>query len=187
MSIVRTIVRNLLGHKEDNISRWRRLGARIGQGVFIGFDCAIDEGFAPLLTIEDGAVISARTLIMLHDSAMNNVCGAPIKVGRVIVGSNSYVGVNSTILCGVRIGEKAIVGAGSVVTRDIPDETVAFGCPAVVRGTLREFHHDFLAAAANSSRYKYWDIMPWRNRLEHMSRGEIETSLAVFMAQFSGE
>lgn len=56
------------------------MGATIGRDVFIGLDTVIDEGFAPLLTIEDGAVISARTFIVLHDSAFNNTCGLPIKV-----------------------------------------------------------------------------------------------------------
>lgn len=161
------------------------MGATIGRDVFIGLDTVIDEGFAPLLTIEDGAVISARTFIILHDSAFNNTCGLPIKVGRVTIKQQAYIGVNSTILCGVTIGRRAIVGAGSVVIKDVPDETVVFGCPAVVRGTLDEFRSRFELAMAHPSRYKYWDILPWRDRKQTMAPEEIEASYQAFMHRFT--
>lgn len=159
--------------REDKVSTWRALGATIGEGVFIGANVVIDEGFAPLLTIEDGVVISDRVVIMLHDSALNNVCGLPIKVGRVTLSKNAYVGVNATILCGVTIGQRALVGAGSVVVKDIPDETVAFGCPAQVQGTLKDFRERFEAAMTVSKRFAYWDIVPWRERSQVMTPHQI--------------
>jgi acetyltransferase-like isoleucine patch superfamily enzyme len=52
------------------------------------------------------------------------------------IGAGAQIGVNVTILPYVRIGAGALVGAGSTVTRDLPDGCVAYGSPAVVRGSV---------------------------------------------------
>lgn len=185
----RRILRKLLVKLlyEDKISNWRNMGVTIGSNVFIGSDATVDQRFASLLTIEDGVVISARTVIMLHDSAFNNVCSLPVKVGRVLIKQQAYIGVNSTILCGVTVGRRAIVGAGSVVTKDVPDETVAFGCPAVVQGTLLEFRTRFEEAMTYRGAYKYWDIPPWRERKQVMLPEEIEVSYRALIHRFKSE
>lgn len=56
--------------------------------------------------------------------------------GRVTIKKNAWIGMNVTICQGVTIGEYAVVGAGAVVTRDIPDHAVAVGSPARVIKTL---------------------------------------------------
>ena len=169
---------------EDNITRWRRLGATIGQNVFIGHEVDVDEGFAPLLTIEDGVVVSDRTVIMLHDSAFNNLLGLPIKAGRVTIQEDAYIGVNTTILCGVTIGRRALVGAGSLVIGDVPDESVAFGCPAVLQGTLAEYSERYQSAISKPGRFEYWDIIPWRDRQRKMLGQEIESARRAFINRF---
>jgi UDP-2-acetamido-3-amino-2,3-dideoxy-glucuronate N-acetyltransferase len=61
------------------------------------------------------------------------------KVVPTIVRRGASIGSGSTILCGVEIGEGAIVGAGSVVTRNVPARTIAAGNPArVLRKIARE-------------------------------------------------
>ena len=183
----KSLIRNYLWRllREDPIARWRRLGAQIGDGVFVGFDAAIDEGFAPLLRIEDGVVLSARTLILLHDSAFNNVTGAPIKVGPVTIKRNAYVGANITVLCGVTIGHDAIVGAGALVAKDIPDGMVAFGCPATVRGSVTEFLDHYREAMGRPGPCRSWDIPAWRDRAHRMSPEEINESYRSFMQGFA--
>jgi len=52
------------------------------------------------------------------------------KVVRTLVKNGASIGTSATILCGVTIGENAIVGAGSVVTKDVPDNAVVAGNPA---------------------------------------------------------
>jgi len=54
------------------------------------------------------------------------------------IGARARVGVNATILPFVRIGSGALIGAGAVVTRDVPDGGVAYGNPAVVRGSVAD-------------------------------------------------
>lgn len=53
---------------------------------------------------------------------------------RTLVGKGASLGANSTIVCGVTIGRYAFVGAGAVVTRDLPDYALAYGNPARLRG-----------------------------------------------------
>ena len=54
------------------------------------------------------------------------------KVIPTVVKRGASIGSNSTLLCGITIGTKAIVGAGSVVTQDVPDETIVAGNPAKI-------------------------------------------------------
>lgn len=50
-----------------------------------------------------------------------------------VVKSGASIGSNATILCGIEIGENAIIGAGSVVTKDVPANTVVYGNPAKIK------------------------------------------------------
>lgn len=60
--------------------------------------------------------------------------------GKVMIGSNIYFGRNVTILKGVTIGDNCIIGAGSLVTKDIPSNSVACGAPAKVICSLEEYY-----------------------------------------------
>lgn len=166
--------------RDDPIPRLRRKGARIGNGVFIGQDVFIDERFAHFLTIEDNVVISARSMIILHDSAFNNVCGAPIKVAHVTISEGAYIGVNSVVLCGVTIGKGAMVGAGSVITKNVPSHCVAMGCPAKTCGKVSEFL-TFLDVR------RAWNVPPWRIRAQVLTPEEEELSYQAFVASTEAE
>ena len=114
-------------------------GGKIGKGVFIGQDVMIDYDYSFLLEIGDGAVIAARTVIEFHDSCLPNVLGsANTKIGRVRIGSRAYIGVNSVLLPGISIGNMAIVGACSLVNRDIPAAEVWGGNPVRYISTIDE-------------------------------------------------
>jgi UDP-2-acetamido-3-amino-2,3-dideoxy-glucuronate N-acetyltransferase len=54
------------------------------------------------------------------------------KVGKTLVKQGASIGSNATLLCGITVGSGSIVGAGSVVTRDVPDKAVVAGNPAKV-------------------------------------------------------
>lgn len=57
---------------------------------------------------------------------------------RTVVERRASIGSNATIMCGVTIGEEAVVGAGSVVTKDVPARTIVAGNPAAVLGPVEE-------------------------------------------------
>ena len=84
------------------------------------------------IEIGDGVVISER--VQIRDSNNHEimrdgyVTSAPIKIEDHV-----WIGIGAIILPGVKIGEGAIIGAGSVVNRDVPPYTLVAGCPAKVR------------------------------------------------------
>ncbi len=101
---------------------------RFGQNVFVNFGCAfMDRGG---ITIEDGALIGPQVKLITENHAENpdlrqNVYSLPILIKR-----KAWLGTGVTVLPGVTIGENAIVGAGSIVTKDVPDNTIVVGIPA---------------------------------------------------------
>ena len=132
-------------------------GGKIGKGVFIGQEVLIDYDYCFLLEIGDGAVISARTIIEFHDSCLPNVLGeAKAKIGRVKIGKRSYIGVNTVILPGVKIGDSAIVGACSLVIRDIPTEEVWGGIPARYICTVNELDHKRQSSKSTDVAHLNW-------------------------------
>ena len=60
---------------------------------------------------------------------------------RTLVRRTASIGANATILCGLTIGEGAMVGAGAVVTKDVPDYAIVAGSPARIIGDVRERNH----------------------------------------------
>lgn len=91
-------------------------GSRIGENVIINTAASIDHE----CTIEDGVHISPGVHL----------------AGKVTVGRATWIGIGTTVIDRIRIGTGAVIGAGSVVIRDIPDEVVAFGVPARVQRKL---------------------------------------------------
>lgn len=105
-------------------------GCRIGNRVKIHCNCYV----AQFTELEDD-VFLAPGVTIANDLYPGDQRSAELMAGpRVCAGAQ--VGVNVTILPYVRIGEGALIGAGSVVTRDIPAGAVAFGNPATVRGSV---------------------------------------------------
>lgn len=106
----------------------------LGRNVRIGRRCSIMNGFQCMaaggLIIEDDVLISLNCTIATnnHDFYERSVLTClPVHICR-----NAWLGVNVTICPGVTIGENAVIGAGSVVTKDIPANAVAAGVPARV-------------------------------------------------------
>lgn len=102
----------------------------IGENCFIGKNVFLD--LANKIILEDEVIISARVNILTHSDCgnrkMNNYYkrkSAPTRIG-----SGSWIGIGATILVGISIGENCVVGAGSVVTKDVPSGSVVAGVPA---------------------------------------------------------
>ena len=105
----------------------------IGDNCHIGKDVFFDLK-APII-IEDSVTISMRTTIITHldvGKSLLKKISFPVTQGQVIFKKGCHVGTNATILHGVTIGEYAMVGAGAVVTKDVPPYTIVGGVPAKV-------------------------------------------------------
>ncbi|MFN0159277.1 MAG: acyltransferase [Bacteroidota bacterium] len=134
---------NLYGCEIDDGSK---IGAfvEIQKGVKIGKNCKISthtficEG----VLIEDNVFVGHNVSFIndKHPRATNPdgslQTEADWKVVPTVVKRGASIGTSATILCGVTIGENAIVGAGSVVTKDVPANTIVAGVPAKVRKTV---------------------------------------------------
>lgn len=106
-------------------------GVKIGNNVKVSSHTFICEG----VTIEDDAFIGHNVTFINDKYPRSTVEGRlqkeeDWKCMPTVVKKGSSLGSSSTILCGVTIGEDAIVGAGAVVTKDVPAKTIVAGVPA---------------------------------------------------------
>ena len=106
-------------------------GVTIGNKVYLGMFCFLDNLYPEYIYIDDNASVNAGTMILTHFNPMKQY--APILkaiVAPVVIHKKAIVAVRSVLLPGVSIGESAIVSAGSVVEKDVPDYTLVRGNPA---------------------------------------------------------
>lgn len=126
-SVWGSFIRILARHAPSNTLRvvlYRSLGVSIGANTLIGGDTWIDCVYVKgKVKIGSNVLVSGHSVLIAHD---------PWKSGHIVIEDGAWIGVSCTIIFPVRIGRNAIVGAGSVVTRDVPDDTVAVGVPARV-------------------------------------------------------
>lgn len=109
---------------------------RIGQGSEIGERCRIS--IANSLNIREKVLLSPNVYITDCDHEYRNL-GIPVidqgivqKGQTVSIGDGSYIGINAVIVGNVKIGKHCVIGANSVVTKDVPDYCVAVGSTAKV-------------------------------------------------------
>lgn len=95
--------------------------------TFIGENVTFDTNYPEDITIEEGVRLTAGVAIVTH--FMNPNTGSYDR-GKVHIKKRAYLGMNTLVVKPVTIGEDAIVGAGSIVTKDIPDGEVWAGNPA---------------------------------------------------------
>lgn len=104
-------------------------GFKMGSNCSIKEGCIIDPGHCFLITLGDNVTLAPRVHLLAHDASTKLTLGYT-KIGLVRIGSNCFIGANSTVLPGVTIGNNSIVGANSVVNKDIPAGSVYAGNPA---------------------------------------------------------
>jgi acetyltransferase-like isoleucine patch superfamily enzyme len=126
------------------LHRWR--GVRIGKGVYIGYDVIFDRLHPGLITVEDGAEIGDRSIISAHQRGSLALRDRfPRKIDPVVIGAGAWVMPGCIIAPGVHVGERAAVATGSVVTKDVPPNTLVGGVPAKI---LRDYREPAAAPAA---------------------------------------
>jgi acetyltransferase-like isoleucine patch superfamily enzyme len=130
----------------NRLSRWALKvarpflsGARIARlsGVKFGSDCRIlskNFGSEPfLISLGDRVTISSEVTFINHDGSgwlVRDEQGRRFLYRRIEIGSDVFIGARAILMPGIRVGNRVVVGAGSVVTRSIPDGCVVAGNPA---------------------------------------------------------
>ena len=119
----------------------RKAGVNIGEKVIIneGFTLACDIGYESNLTIEDRTAFGPNVTVVVTSHPNNSRLRAHKDVypfmevfGTTLIRHDTWIGAGAIILPNITIGESSVVGAGAVVTKDIPPYTVVAGVPAKV-------------------------------------------------------
>lgn len=116
----------------------RKMGCHVGKDVFFGDYVRMDTSYADMIYIGDYTHITSGCRLLCHQRDLSNYyvgdnaaeCG--YRLGEIHIGKGVMVGMETMIMPGVTIGDGAIIGARSMVTKDIPPYCIAVGSPAKV-------------------------------------------------------
>ena len=115
--------------------RWR--GVNIGNNVFIGLNCVLDHSNPEYIILENNTMLSGENYILTHSRPYEHFKGKIMSyIAPVHIKKGAWLGIRSTILPGVIIGENSIVSAGSIVKNNIPDSVIVEGNPAKIIADL---------------------------------------------------
>ena len=103
----------------------RRSGAKVGRRVSLGLAAQFDVLFPGRITIGDDAIIGYNTTLLCHGYTHGSA-----QFGDIRIGAKASLGANCTVLPGVTIGDGAVIGAMSLVNRDVPAGEFWAGVPA---------------------------------------------------------
>jgi UDP-2-acetamido-3-amino-2,3-dideoxy-glucuronate N-acetyltransferase len=103
-------------------------GVKIGDGVKLENRATVYEG----VTIEDKVFVGPH--VTFTNDLIPRSFSTDWKILPTLVKKGASIGARTVVVCGVTIGEYALIGAGSVVTKDVPPHALAYGNPALIRG-----------------------------------------------------
>ncbi len=134
---VRDYMRQITGSEIDETLRiFTPFHINYGKKTTFGRDCFVNFGCTFLalggITIEDDVFIGPHCVLATEYHPEEPTTRHSLLTKPIVVKRNAWLGANVTVLAGVTIGENAIVAAGSVVTKDVPDNMVVAGSPARV-------------------------------------------------------
>jgi UDP-2-acetamido-3-amino-2,3-dideoxy-glucuronate N-acetyltransferase len=154
-------------------------GARIGQRCVIGQNVNVDGGSLIGNNVKVQNNVSVYTGVVIEDDVflgpscvLTNVSNPRSQVNRHSLYETTYlkrgctIGANATILCGVTVGRYAFVGAGAVVTKNVPDFALVVGNPACQVGWMSRHGHRLASPDSNGvmccseTGYRYKEIQP---------------------------
>jgi acetyltransferase-like isoleucine patch superfamily enzyme len=113
----------------------RSTGVTIGKNCSISLRAKIDTRRGKII-IGNNCTITYNCIILAHDRSASHINPEDDGEGVVVIEDGVYVGVNSVILRNVRIGKNSVIGAGSVVNRNVPEGVVAVGNPIRIVRTI---------------------------------------------------
>ena len=157
MNIKSLIIKILNGG--GDIEHARKVGVTLGEGCrLIGNPSWGSEPW--LITLGNHVEISSGVTFVTHDGAIWVLSGQErykdvIRYGRIVIKDNCFIGTRSTILPGVTIGPNSIVGAGSLVRKDVEPNSVYAGVPARRICSLEEYAEKCLRETPEYDKEQY--------------------------------
>lgn len=138
------------------VEMYRKMGVMIGDNCQFQFGVTLDYSHHWLIHIGNNVILAPKVHVLAHDASTKMHLGYS-KIANVYIEDNVFIGANTTVLPGVRVGKNSIVGAGSVVSKSIAENMVAAGSPAREICTLEEFLEKQRATMKRSPVYdKKW-------------------------------
>lgn len=146
--MIKNILKKILYRERASIDTYvkylRKKGMKIGENFYAAQrNVIIDETRPWLIEIGNNVVITDRCNILTHGydlSVIMNKSGDLYgSAGKVKIGNNVFIGINSTILKGVEIGNNVIIGANTLVNKNIPNNVVIGGNPCKIIMSLDEY------------------------------------------------
>lgn len=144
--LVNKIVELLARRSSKAYCGWlRRKGVDVGSNSYIyPINALIDVSRPSLVKIGSNCFVNQHFTLLTHDWVTKVFLETDRQFvnssGRVIIGDNVSFGQNVMVLKGVTIGDNCFIGAGSIVTKDIPSNSVAVGAPCRVIMTIEEYY-----------------------------------------------
>ncbi|UTH14350.1 acyltransferase [Macrococcus equipercicus] len=111
---------------------YQYIGMTIGPYTSIAYRVTPDIMFPEKITIGTNCIIGFNTTLLCHEYLVHEY-----RTGDIIIGDEVMIGANVTVLPGVNIGHRAVIGAGSVVSKDVPAGAFAYGCPLQIRSEVK--------------------------------------------------
>lgn len=115
---------------------WIHTGIILGDDVYINHSITILDGGDSKIIVGDRVAFSPNVILISNSSPNNSVLATAdyankyIKCANIVIGDDSWIGAGSIIQPGVTIGKGCIIGSMSNVTKDVPDNYIAYGNPA---------------------------------------------------------
>ncbi len=153
----------------------RLIGVQVGQGCRI---CPCGFGSEPwLISMGDRVTVAPGVSFVTHDGStwlFRDARGRRFRYARIHVGNDVFIGVNAILMPGVRLGNRVIVGAGSVVTKSVPDGMIVAGSPAKIVGDFAELELRVLETFPSAG-----DMIgrTWRERIDSIVEKEFRPDL----------
>jgi len=117
--------------------KYKFAGYDIKKSTIMEGDLILDKVYPSGIHIGENTLIASGVKILSHDHCKRVDNNQPF-LTHTYIGKNCFIAVNAIILPGVKIGDEVIVGAGSIVTKDVPSNTVVAGNPAkIIRKNIK--------------------------------------------------
>jgi len=155
--------------KESQIGKDCVLGqnVNVASRVSVGDRCKIQNN----VSLYEGVILEDEVFCgpsMVFTNVINPRCGIERKseYKQTVVKKGATIGANATIVCGVTIGRHAFIGAGAVITSDVPDYALMLGVPAIRKGWMSRHGHRLSEPAADglmictASSWRYQEVEP---------------------------
>lgn len=173
-NVLRRIIHRIRG--EVDIEELCKLGLKVGENLYKDSKTIIDPSWCWLVTIGNNVTLAPKVHILAHDASTKKALGYT-KIGLVIIEDNVFIGANSTVMPNVVIGKNSIIGAHSLVTHNIPPNSLAVGVPAKVIGNADDYIKKYKKKLENGENPIFEEDYTIQGKISNQMKEEMKESL----------